>query len=94
MKAEQDGFLIGYLDAANNDDRSQLAVFVNTDADLLTNTPARAMTSIHYYTGNDTWVPKNSVMVPVQKGEFYICKIQHTSGKANNSLYFIPLVPA
>ncbi len=92
--ADSDGFLIAYLDKANNGDRSQLRVYSNKDNNLLRvkNAIPIAMTSIHYYENSDTIVPKNSVMVPIAKGNFFVCEIKDTAGHANNYIQFIPFV--
>ncbi|UAA39927.1 hypothetical protein KIH87_06120 [Paraneptunicella aestuarii] len=84
------GFVIGYLDAANNGDRSTLKLLSGPTIGHVDT--VRAATSMHLYGSNDTWVPKNSLTGPFDQGEVFNANYQATSGNPNLTLRFIPIV--
>jgi hypothetical protein len=85
--APADGFLYGFLEAANPGDRGYLSVITGTA------TKPMAMASVHWYEPANRYVWCNSFMVPVRKGSYIIDK-QDTCGRPHATGYFTSVEPA
>lgn len=92
FQAEEDGLLMSLLDTRSADGgRSQITLYNNNSKDDLTNYPI-ASTSVHYYSGSDTWVPVNSAMIPISKNSHYSMDYLATSGNPLVSAHWIPII--
>ena len=84
------GFLVAYLNAATDGDRGTIELQRGTPQSLTT----YASTSVHFYSGSDTWVPMNSATIPVNRGESFIAKFTPTSGFPVARVVWFPAVDA
>jgi hypothetical protein len=90
-QAQTDGFLLAFLNANNDGDRGQINLFSYANVAELTKLGMLGSTSMHFYTGSDTWVPCNSVTIPVSQGNFYTANYMATSGNPAVSLLWVPV---
>lgn len=98
--AESDGFLLAYLHyGKNNGGRGyvNLYTFKNQDDPKSTETELMSLgllgsTSVHQWSHDDTYVPINSVCIPVPKGNAYKAVLTTTSESPTVFVTWMPLV--
>lgn len=87
-EAQEDGFLLAYLDASHDGDRGVVHLkHGETEGELETT----VATSVHFYKASDTWVPQNSALLPVVKGRLYRAQFESTAGNTDCYLHWFPL---
>jgi hypothetical protein len=90
-QAQSDGFLIAFLTFNNNGDRGYINAYSFNDQNLLESNGLMTSTSIHYYTDSDRHIGKNTLMIPVPKGNYYKVGLTNTCGKCSVTTFWIPI---
>jgi len=90
-EAKSDGFLIAFLTFNNNGDRGYINAYSFNDQNLLESNGLMTSTSIHYYTDSDRHIGKNTLMIPVPKGNYYKVGLTNTCGKCSVTTFWIPI---
>ena len=88
--ARTDGFFVAVLAAADGARATVQLQSAACSADL-PNMPVFSCASVHYYSGGDTYLPYNSAMLPVQRGQVYQSQLNVTNGSVDATLYWVPL---
>lgn len=90
-QAQTDGFLLVYLYAQHDGDRGRIDLYTHRDPGELMKLGRLSATSVHYFTGSDTFVPHNTATIPVTRKNFYRVGFTPTSGQPAVSALWIPL---
>ena len=88
-QAETDGFLMVYLADATGDDRAETTVYWDEESGM-PNAVALAQTSIQYHPDHETYIPYNSITIPIVRGRYYKVVTDTTKGKADTIIHWIP----
>ncbi|MBV9990715.1 MAG: hypothetical protein JOZ72_05420 [Alphaproteobacteria bacterium] len=78
--AASDGFLIACIGVAADGDRAYVNLCSHPDKALLESRGELASTSMHYFPLSNSYVPFNTAMIPVAKGNWYTARYAVSSG--------------
>jgi hypothetical protein len=87
-QAEEDGFVVAFLNCDTDGDRGYLEGMTDSSA---TPTTVRVAASGHYYTAGNTYVQFNSVTMPVRKDDYWKVLKTETSGTLGTAVFWLPL---
>jgi hypothetical protein len=88
---DSDGFLVACIGVAGDGDRAFVTLHSHPDEQMLDSRGGLASTSMNFYPLANTYVPFNTAMIPVAKGNSYKAQFVITSGNPHLYLNWIPL---